>query len=99
MVNTCVCCGDIIPEGRQVCQSCESVQTEYIKFNCPECGAPLEVMADYLIEERQAKFGDFKYERRDLIRHCNKCHRDWENEWWTEFGDVGETRLRRKFWG
>lgn len=22
-VNTCVCCGEIIPEGRQVCPACE----------------------------------------------------------------------------
>lgn len=23
--NTCVCCGEIIPEGRQVCPRCEKV--------------------------------------------------------------------------
>lgn len=23
MENRCVCCGDIIPEGRQVCVNCE----------------------------------------------------------------------------
>lgn len=72
---------------------------DYIKFNCPECGAQLEVMADYLIEERPADFDSFRYERRNLIRHCYKCHCDWENEWWTEFGDVGESPLERKFWG
>lgn len=71
----------------------------YMKFDCPECGAPLEVLADYLIEERPAEFDSFKYERRNLIRHCYKCHCDWENEWWTEFGDVGESQLKRKFWG
>ena len=26
MVNRCVCCGDIIPEGRQVCPACEAGQ-------------------------------------------------------------------------
>ena len=26
----CVCCGEVIPEGRQVCPSCE-------KFNCAHC--------------------------------------------------------------
>lgn len=71
----------------------------YIEFNCPECGTPLEVWADYLIEKIPAKFDSFGYERRDLIRHCEKCHRDWQNEWWTENGDVGESQLRRKFWG
>lgn len=24
VMNTCVCCGDIIPEGRQVCPKCEN---------------------------------------------------------------------------
>ena len=24
MNNTCVCCGEIIPEGRQVCPCCEN---------------------------------------------------------------------------
>lgn len=26
--NTCVCCGDVIPEGRQVCQICEKEGAE-----------------------------------------------------------------------
>lgn len=25
MNNTCVCCGVVIPEGRQVCKKCESI--------------------------------------------------------------------------
>ena len=75
------------------------MSNNYIQFNCPECGAQLEVWADYLIEEIPAKFDSFKYERRELIRHCDNCHRDWVNEWHTEFGDVGESQLRRKFWG
>lgn len=72
---------------------------KYMKFDCPECGAPLEVWGDYPIEERPAEFDSFKYERRDLIRHCENCGNDWENEWWTENGDVGESELKRKFWG
>lgn len=72
---------------------------EYMKFDCPECGSPLDIWADYLIEEQPAQFDNFGYERRDLIRHCSKCHCDWANEWWTENGDVGESQLRRKFWG
>jgi RNA polymerase subunit RPABC4/transcription elongation factor Spt4 len=104
MYNTCVCCGRVIPEGSQVCPICVAESFDvpkrlYMEFNCPECGTPLKVLADYLIEERLAMFDSFGYERRDLIRHCNKCHCDWENEWWTEFGDVGESQLRRKFWG
>lgn len=72
---------------------------EYIKFDCPECGTPLEVFADYLVAKSAARFDYFGYEQRELIRHCNNCHCDWVNEWHTEFGDVGESELRRKFWG
>lgn len=71
----------------------------YMIFQCPECGAELEVWADYLIEERPADFDSFRYERRELIRHCDKCHCDWENEWCTENGDVSESQLKRKYWG
>ena len=103
MENTCVCCGEIIPEGMQVCYACERLTGQekrtYMRFNCPECGAPLEVWADSLEKEIPAKFDCFKYEERYLIRHCNKCGRDWENEWSTQWGDVCETQLRRKFWG
>lgn len=72
---------------------------DYMIFQCPECGAELEVWADYLIEERPADFDSFRYERRELIRHCDKCHCDWENEWCTENGDVSESQLKRKYWG
>jgi hypothetical protein len=100
MENTCVCCGEIIPEGTQFCLMCvASEKRSYMKFDCPECGAPLEVWADYLVAKSAARFGYFGYERRELIRHCSKCHCDWENEWETQFGDVVETKLRRKFWG
>ena len=28
MDNRCICCGDIIPEGRQVCLACEQKENE-----------------------------------------------------------------------
>ena len=28
MINTCVCCGAVIPEGRMVCWTCENRQTD-----------------------------------------------------------------------
>ena len=28
MENRCVCCGEIIPEGRQVCPYCEQIMRE-----------------------------------------------------------------------
>lgn len=29
MSNRCVCCGEIIPEGRQVCPNCEKTQINF----------------------------------------------------------------------
>ena len=51
MNNRCVCCGEIIPEGRQVCPNCESkVKKIYSQkrlgdirgiavFKCESCGS------------------------------------------------------------
>lgn len=105
MENTCVCCGAIIPEGIQVCPNCvasvfHTPKSEYIEFNCPECDAPLEVYYEGPIEEYPGKPWDFVWgSRRDLIRHCNKCGRDWENEWITVDTHIVESELKRKFWG
>lgn len=56
-----------------------------LTYACPECGSPLAIwynMAD-------------KDGHRNLIRHCETCGRDYENEW--EMGV--ETELRPKMWG
>lgn len=37
-VETCVCCGEIIPEGRQMCPSCENdiklTEVDYGRSDC-----------------------------------------------------------------
>lgn len=43
--NTCVCCGQIIPEGRQVCPQCEDM------------AAPKYDPAEFFSAERQKKTG------------------------------------------
>lgn len=77
----------------------DKLSHEYMKFDCPECGAPLKVYYEECTEFRPRFLDSFEYERCSLIRHCENCGCDWENEWWTENGDVGESELRRKFWG
>lgn len=34
----CVCCGDVIPEGRQVCTRCEREAQKFIQVGTPENG-------------------------------------------------------------
>ena len=33
--NTCVCCGQIIPEGRMVCNKCENAVANYQQYILP----------------------------------------------------------------
>ena len=62
-------------------------EKEYEHLTCPECNAPLEVYYD------GPRNGD---PNGTLIRHCEKCHCDWENEL---HKDCSESELTRKFWG
>lgn len=84
MVDTCVCCGDIVPEGMQVCLNCLKGVVK-----CPECGAELELMATSTgIVNNQLMLCK--------IYHCNNCHLDWE----LEANDIGDpVEFQRKFWG
>lgn len=59
----------------------------HMQFNCPECGAPLEVYYD------GTRAG---YPEAILIRHCEECGCDWESCW---YGEGNESELTRKFWG
>ena len=86
MVNTCVCCGDIVPEGTQVCYRCSNVEPG---AKCPECGSILRVMySGYNITENAIT----GY----TLFHCEKCLSDWEKE--SKY--IGQpVVLKRKFWG
>lgn len=44
-MNTCVCCGEVIPEGRQVCENCEKGPMK----NCTTCTNSIfdEVWGEY----------------------------------------------------
>lgn len=84
MVDTCVSCGDIIPEGIQVCPNC---------FNsgviCPECGNKLDVMhtSMCIIDGKLVVC---------TLYHCRSCRLDWERE----VNYVSEpVKFTRKFWG
>ena len=76
------------------------MKNKYMKFDCPECGALLEVWAEEVIDN-MPKFhvGENTHEARFLIRHCKQCGSDWENIWCTEDHETSETPLKRKFWG
>lgn len=65
----------------------EEQVSKYIKLNCPECGALLEVYYDG---------PNSKYHEPCIIRHCEECLCDWESDL---YENGSESELRRKFWG
>ena len=44
--NRCVCCGRVIPEGRQVCPICEknAEKMDFVDYWCNEWVFPLVIM-------------------------------------------------------
>lgn len=61
MFDTCVCCGREIPEGRQVCLTCESIKKNTVasplyvcnQKKCDNCSAPL---CRYTTDVKYAKY-------------------------------------------
>jgi hypothetical protein len=85
MVNTCVCCGDTIPEGTQLCYCCEN----NVKLSCPNCGSALRLMSSCKASSRE----QILYYR---LYSCDTCNTDWETN---TSADDFTGRLKRKFFG
>lgn len=81
--NTCVCCGAIIPEGRQVCPNCESGKYNSDEFFSAERkrtnGERIRAMTDEelanFIEELPICPKDFSFEK--CKPKCVSCWLDW----------------------
>lgn len=86
MDNTCISCGAIVPEGRQVCPICEYGE---LPVPCPNCGTALEVM-------NTGKYKTLDGYAIHTSYHCYNCGSDWDK---TEHYVAGETKFVQKFWG
>ncbi len=75
------------------------MRTNYFKFMCPECGAPLEVYSEYIVSVKCIDKDELSHLEVDLIRHCKNCLCDWENKHFESYGYITESQLERKFWG
>lgn len=63
MNNTCVCCGKVIPEGRQICPACGDITDKNFKSNNSE------IMRNKQVEELAAYLSQFT-----PILSENNCH-------------------------
>lgn len=88
MVDRCVICGDIVPEGTQVCRRCENSSSNDGVL-CPQCGHVLELMSSHWYNTRDGH-------ARNTVFHCNTCGSDWEED--EEF-IAQPVKFTRKFWG
>lgn len=102
-MDYCVCCGRELPTecDRQYCHSCElSEQHTFMNFTCPECGKKLEIYHKQLLDYVAPQYPDgWTYTRIGLIYHCANCGCDWDSEYISEFGDTGQSALKRHYWG
>lgn len=106
-------CGlGMMPDGTEcgecsfeTCNGCavwehhQKQRQQYGKWHCEECGEPLEIWLDDIIESRKPEGDGYKYERRHLMWHCAGCGCDYENYWETQWGDTSESKIQRKYWG
>ena len=63
MSERCVCCGEIIPEGQQVCPSCKKGERKMAELKpCPFCGGEAKI--------RTVTIGTFKKRKFFYVKCC-----------------------------
>jgi hypothetical protein len=95
-------CGECYMEDCSDCEVWKNRQIQrqkYCTWHCEECGHELEIWLDQIEETRPAEGDGYPYERRHLMWHCTECGCDYENYWETQWGDTGESQIKRKMWG
>jgi len=99
----CECCGNILKENEhtRVCNTCRlTAPCIFMDFNCPECGAPLEIYHKCILDHIEPIHPDeWPYLKVGLLYHCKHCGCDWSSEYVYEFGDTGQSKLKRHYWG
>lgn len=65
MEDRCVCCGEIVPEGRMVCQQCEDKAEEMRMAESVEARA-VKIAAKRMVEAGMCRYDD--------IMKCKRLH-------------------------
>ena len=79
MENRCVCCGEIIPEGRMVCPLCQEKPNERLKVgDTIKCATSKEMVDLMMLLAKEGIETDFLYEK------------DGEHGLWLEIVEVME---------
>ena len=101
MTELCVMCGRVLPteNGSMVCRTCALTSgCTFMKFNCPDCGKPMEIWSKEIVTHRPASYDSHQYLSVDLIYHC-ECGNDWDSHYVSDWGDVSQSAPTRHYWG
>ena len=81
MEDRCVCCGAIIPEGRQVCPSCEKGKGLLLTFD----GATGYFPKEFIIEAIKTHMKRGEWIKRGNEKKCSNCQFIYysNNDEWT----------------
>lgn len=103
MGEYCVCCGASMPSesNRHICRTCELTgDIQFMRFDCPECGKPLDIYYKRVNAYEAPLVADqWRHLNVDLIYHCHNCGCDWYSNFIEDWGDQGQSALRRHYWG
>jgi len=94
----CVCCGEIIPEGLQVCFNCDPKLEEYISFSkgqCFKCGATRLITMHEPLMGNKYRDLSVKYDLR--VPLCWECHEYVQIEPSQEYNKYLQVLMQEKF--
>lgn len=105
MEDRCICCNEIVPEGRQICYNCEDALTKVVKWgkNILNSRLTAEQIAHEedkitLLELLQGKWVESERVQRALGISYQHCVSLFEHsriaEWWSIVGKTDEERAR-----
>ena len=105
MTKLCETCGRLLSQAHQgeVCRTCEGTKTHNLKFMgfyCPECDTILKIYHTQLLDYVEPTHSDeWPFVKIGLMYHCPHCGCDYTSEFTYDWGDIGQTELKRHYWG
>lgn len=79
--NTCICCGKIIPEGRQICLNCERGDDMQTFGGKPKTnGDRIRSMTDEELIPVLHHYVCIQFPQQCPYEHCDDCVRAWLRE-------------------
>lgn len=97
-MELCISCGRV--SGSKICKHCQLTKNiKFMEYTCPECGTKMEIWYKEVTSYKGASWDCFPTMTVELIYHCPNCGCDWDSTYTSNWGDEGQTRPARHYWG